>query len=246
MRRYPKLFIPLWSMIYPWFIRKDEKYIGAEYTDRLQAFQTIYDENRWRSSESRSGSGSTLAYTRGLRGALEQYLEKLNIKIFLDAPCGDFNWMREVRLPSQTEYIGGDIVPELVEHLQNTYGQSNRSFRIIDIVSGPIPVADLWLCRDVLFHLPHRDIQIVLSQFAASQIPFLLTTTYDFPRVNFDVRPGGFRFINLRCPPFGLPSPLSRIIDFVPPEPPRYLGLWSREQIASSPFIANMMRDVSK
>jgi hypothetical protein len=42
---------------------------------------------------------------------------------------------------------------------------------------------------------------------------------------------GGFRFINLRRSPFDMPRPLLRIQDFIAPEPPRCLGLWSREQI---------------
>jgi hypothetical protein len=243
MRRYPTVFNPLWSLTYPWIIRRDEKYFGSEYTDRLEAFRTIYDENRWQSLESRSGYGSTVAYTHALRKSLAQYLTKLNVKIFLDAPCGDFNWMRHLadEIFSQTRYIGGDIIPELVHNLQDAYGGANRSFRIIDIVTGPLPSADLWLCRDILFHLPIEDIMKVLSNFTESTIPYLLTTTYDFPKRNVDVRAGGFRFINLRLQPFGLPRPLSRIPDFIAPEPPRYLGLWSRNQIASAICATQMI-----
>jgi hypothetical protein len=42
----------------------DGKYFGSEYLNGQQAFQTIFEENRWGSSESRSGRGSTLAYTK--------------------------------------------------------------------------------------------------------------------------------------------------------------------------------------
>jgi len=234
MRSCPAVFNPLWSLIYPWVIRRDEKYFGHEYDDRAEAFRTIYEENRWASTESRSGRGSTLAYTQGLRQALTRYLARLNVERFLDAPCGDFNWMRHVTLPSASRYLGGDIVPDLIEGLQRSYGDERRSFSVIDIVKGPLPSADLWLCRDVLFHLPNSDIGVVLANFAASNISFLLTTTYDFARVNADVRPGGFRFINLRLAPFGLPRPLAKIPDFVVPEPPRYLALWSRAQVAQS------------
>jgi hypothetical protein len=217
-------------------VRSHEKYLypGNEYTNRFEAFQTIYDENRWGSPESRSGYGSTLAYTKALRKSLERFLAKRDVKIVLDAPCGDFNWMRHVTLPLQTQYIGGDIIPELVDNLQNTYGGDKYSFRMIDIVTSPIPPADLWLCRDVLFHLPNADIETVLTNFAESAIPYLLTTTYDFPKKNIDVKAGGFRFINLRLSPFGLPRPLSRIPDFIAPEPPRYLALWSQKQVAST------------
>ena len=52
LHRYPTVFNPLWSLVYPWIIRRDEKYFGNEYTDRLSAFQIIYEENRWGSLES--------------------------------------------------------------------------------------------------------------------------------------------------------------------------------------------------
>jgi hypothetical protein len=122
----------------------------------------------------------------------------------------------------------------LIEDLERVHGAPTRSFRRLDIVEGPLPKADLWLCRDVLFHLPNKDVITVLANFANSEIPYLLTTTYTFPKRNEDVRPGGFRFINLQLPPFLLPPPLSRIEDFVAPEPPRYLGLWSRDQVKSA------------
>ena len=95
---------------------------------------------------------------------------------------------------------------------------------------------DLWLCRDVLFHFPkpNQDILRVFRNFVAAAIPYILTTTYNFPKKNDDIKAGGFRFINLRLPPFMLPRPLSIVPDFVVPEPPRYLGLWSREQVAAA------------
>jgi hypothetical protein len=233
MRRNPALFNPLWSLAYPYVIRRDEKYNGSEYRDRDQAFQTIFAENRWGEEESRSGRGSTFAYTAPLRKSLTSYLRRLNIKVFLDAPCGDFNWMRHVPLPDGARYIGGDLVAPLVEELQRTQGDATHAFHKIDIVAGELPKADLWLCRDVLFHLPNDDIATVLENFVNSDIPHILTTTYDFPKRNVDVRAGGFRFINLRKAPFMLPRPLAKIPDFVAPEPPRYLALWSREQVAA-------------
>jgi len=234
MRRNPRIFNPLWAFLYPLIYRQDGKYFGSEYLNGQQAFQMIFEENRWGSSESRSGRGSTLAYTERLWPLLERYLTTLNVEVFLDVPCGDFNWMKYVKLPHGTRYIGGDIVVPLVHDLQKKYGSDRYSFHTIDIVEGPLPKADLWLCRDVLFHLPNEDIQRVFRNFVAAAIPYILTTTYNFSRKNDDVKAGGFRFINLRLPPFMLPPPLSMVPDFVAPEPPRHLGLWSREQVAEA------------
>jgi hypothetical protein len=202
MRRNPTIFNPLWAFLYPLIYRRDGKYFGSEYLNGQEAFQMIFEENRWGSSESRSGRGSTLAYTERL---LERYLKTLNVEVFLDVPCGDFNWMKYVRLPHKTRYIGGDIVAPLVHDLRKNCGSDRYSFHTIDIVEGPLPNADLWLCRDLLFHLPNDDIQRVFRNFVAAAIPYILTATYNFSRKNDDVKAGGFRFINLRLPPFMLP-----------------------------------------
>ena len=104
---------------------------------------------------SREAAGAAPLITRGPCGRLSaKFLNSLNVKVFLDAPCGDFNWMQHVELPEETLYIGGDIVGRLIEDLQQAHGNPTRSFRKLDIVEGPLPKADLWLCRDVLFHLP--------------------------------------------------------------------------------------------
>ena len=101
-------------------------------------------------------------------------------------------------------------------------------------MTDPIPDADLWLCRDVLFHLPLADCQLVLGNLAASKVKYFLIKTYDFVGRNADVRPGGFRYINLRAPPFKRPAPAKRVADFHVPGPPGYLDLWTREQIHSA------------
>lgn len=63
-------------------------------------FTSIYRNNGWGSLESRSGAGSTLASTANIRRELPGLVERLNIRTLLDAPCGDFNWMKEVALPA--------------------------------------------------------------------------------------------------------------------------------------------------
>ena len=139
--------------------------------------------------------------------------------------------MQHVRLPAATRYVGGDIVRPLIADLQARHGDELHTFKPLDIVKDTLPEADLWLCRDVLFHLPTADAMSALANFASSRIPYILTTTYDFPDENVDVRPGGFRYLNLARAPFLLPRPQRKIADFNFRNPPRYLALWSREQI---------------
>jgi hypothetical protein len=59
MRRNPRIFNPLWAFLYPLIYRRNGKYFGPEYLNGQQAFQMIFKENRWGSSESRTLSEDT-------------------------------------------------------------------------------------------------------------------------------------------------------------------------------------------
>lgn len=229
MVRYPDVTRPIWRVLFP-VIYRPALYRGEEYADRESAFGTIFRENRWQSGESVSGSGSTVEATSMLTTALPALLARYDANILLDAPCGDFNWMRHVRMPG-VRYIGGDIVPEMIESLRQAYQTEDRRFETLDFVDDTLPQADVWLCRHVFFHLSESDIFKALSNFARSNIRYILIDNVDFISTGPDIRSGGFRRVNLRSAPFNLPRPLARLPNSLPPQAPEYLNLWSREQI---------------
>jgi hypothetical protein len=201
-----------------------------------EVFTRIYRENLWGDVESRSGAGSNLAYTEAIRAALPKIIAAHGLRAIYDAPCGDFHWMRETQLPAGVAYHGADIVPDLIADLQKRYSAPGRSFSVGDIATTPFPDADLWICRDCMFHLSFADISRALSNFAASNVKYaLLTTHIQDPAARFenrDILTGGARLIDLRSAPFNLPEPIERHADWVAPFPPREMALWSREMIA--------------
>ncbi len=77
-------------------------------------FSKVYRENLFQGDDSISGQGSDLKQTEVLREELPKCLNELGVKVLLDIPCGDFNWMRHVDV-GDIKYIGGDIVDELIE-----------------------------------------------------------------------------------------------------------------------------------
>ncbi|HUK57754.1 MAG TPA: class I SAM-dependent methyltransferase [Stellaceae bacterium] len=234
MQQNPALFNPIWERVYPILRRGDGRYAANGGGSMEEVFTRIYDGNGWGSRETRSGYTSELGYTRVVRGHIERLLRDYKVRVFFDCPCGDFNWMSKVRLPEDTRYIGGEIVPELVADLERRYHDGRHDFVRLNIVDDPLPQADMWMCRTVLFHFPNAEVIKVLRNFARSPVGLLLATQYEFPKENADVETGGFRPYNLRLPPFNLPPPLARVPDFVAPAPPRYLALWSRAQVASA------------
>ena len=75
--------------------------------DSVQArFEAVYQRNFWGDSESRSGQGSTLEWTRDLRPEFQALLHTLKITSLFDAPCGDWNWMKAVQFPPEMRYFG--------------------------------------------------------------------------------------------------------------------------------------------
>ena len=210
-------------------VRKDLLLRGAG----EEVFGRIYRRNRWRSKESRSGRGSEMAYTGNLRRELPGLLKEYGVSRLLDAPCGDFNWMRHVVPGLGIDYIGGDIVKALVRRNQREFGAAGVSFRQMDIASDPLPASDLMMVRDCLFHLSYGDIYRFLENFCRSDIGLLLTTAHLPPEgENSDIRTGDWRKIHIFSLPFCFPQePLRRIEDWVPPHPPREMCLFAKGQV---------------
>jgi len=187
-------------------------------------FDAIYRGSHWfANGESQSGSGSTLASTARIRKALPEFLLRREICSIFDAGCGDFNWMRAVDV--NILYIGGDIVPTLVDHLSAEFTSPLRRFMVIDITSDVPPKVDLILCREVLFHLSNANVMAALRRFRRSQSKFLLTTLDREVGSNVDISDGDQRSLNLSLPPFNLPPPLE-MFDDAENVDHRSLALW--------------------
>jgi hypothetical protein len=175
-------------------------------------FTIIYSKNKWGSSESSSGYGSTLTQTSNLRQELPALIKKYHIKSLLDVPCGDFNWLSTVDL-NLDEYIGGDIVSDLVCDNQEKYQNENCCFELLDVTCSHLPQVDLILCRDCLVHFSYKDIKSAIRNFKKSGATYLLTTTFITRTLNRNIITGGWRPLNLLLPPFNFPKPITIIIE---------------------------------
>ncbi len=158
----------------------------------------------------RSGPGSTIQATARFRDQIPKLLERLGAVSLLDAPCGDFNWMRHVDL-GPVRYIGADVVPELVAANREQFERRGRKFIRLDISRDRLPCVDVILCRDCLVHMAFADIAATFANFRRSGSTYLLTTHFTGPRDNRDIETGGWRPLNLERPPLGLKPPLQLI-----------------------------------
>lgn len=204
-------------------------------------FSNIYESRAWGDEETVSGPGSTLEYTAAFRDDLAHLLREIGTRTLLDVPCGDFNWMGEVvrGIERRIErYIGADVVPGLIQQNQLRHADPARTFLHLDITAGPLPPADVILCRDCLVHFSLADVQSALRCIQESGAAWLITTTFTGPRENEDIPTGYWRPLNLERPPFSFPPPL-RLIDEKCQRgqgayADKHLGLW---KIASLPIV---------
>jgi hypothetical protein len=190
------------------------------------AFFRIYRENKWRDMDSHSGPGSNLIHTENIRKALPLLIEELHCKSLLDVPCGDFFWMNMIQM--DIEYIGGDIIAELIENNRRQYGSANRRFLLLNLIRDSLPKTDLILCRDCLPHFAYSDIFHAVRNIKASGSTYFLTTTYVGRERNENIPSGRWRPINVQLHPFDFPAPI-RVIDEECPEEDyrgKRLGLW--------------------
>jgi SAM-dependent methyltransferase len=211
------------------------------------ALRTEFEAKDWSGGKvrSRSGSGSTLEATAALRAALPGLLARHGVKRFLDAPCGDWFWMRHVDL-GDVHYTGGDIAREVLDGVIAEHAGEGREFIHLDITADPLPQADMMMCRDCLFHLKWWLRWRFFENFVASGIPWLLTSMHH-TRVNRRLKKnGGFAPFNPCAAPFNFADPLETIsesgeinldpafLDTARGRRQRSMGLWSRAQVAEA------------
>ena len=164
-------------------------------SSREEIFTNIFRNNMWGSSESVSGTGSTLNATKFLIPKLSKFIREHNINRMVDAPCGDFNWMQCLisEHPDLT-YLGCDIVPEII--INNSIKYRNY-FQILDIVDEPLPSCDLMLCRDCLGHFQKQDTLRVVENVKKHDIKYFAATHFE-DSTNIEITTGNWYPINMR------------------------------------------------
>lgn len=202
--------------------------------NQKQYFTKIFNNNLFNGKESISGEGSSLEQTKEIRKELPKLFKELNIKRLLDAPCGDWNWMKELDL-SNIHYIGMDIVDKIINMNIIKYAKSNIKFISCNIIEEQLPKADIIFCRDCLVHLSYDNIFKAINNFKKSESTYLLTTTFPhYEKENVDLfKTDIWRAINLEKYPFNFPAPLLYIIDIKSGSPfnNKTLGLWELTEI---------------
>lgn len=201
---------------------------GPRGPSMAEVFHEIYAKNVWGSEVSRSGTGSDLEQTAVIREVLPGLLRELGVRSMLDVPCGDFHWMRLLDL--DLDYIGADVVSDLIAANTARYAGDRRRFQSVDIANDDLPRVDLVFCRDLLVHFSFADALRAIANLKRSGSTYLLTTTFTNRSAHVDITTGEWRAINLALAPFNFPPPLRMInencTEFGTDWADKSLGLW--------------------
>lgn len=211
---------------------KSDPYKGKSTQER---FESIYHQNDWRDEESVSGPGSNTVQTEEVKQIVEDLITTHQISTILDVPCGDFGWMSQVNLHG-ANYIGGDIVPEIIDHNKEKYAnRKDVTFMKLDITSDELPKVDLLIVRDCLVHLSHDLVLKALDNIRRSEIEHIVLTTFDEHSLNLDIHTGDWRPLNMCQAPFNLPAPSQLFNEKCTENNGQYadkcLGHWNRENL---------------
>jgi hypothetical protein len=207
----------MFSKILKFIFRKIVKYKILK-KDIKTTFTNIYRINYWGDDESRSGPGSNNKNTINLKKKIIKIIKDLKIKSIVDAPCGDFYWMKNVITNENIKYTGIDIVKELILKNTSLYSTKKIKFKRLDITKNTCPPGDLLICRDFLFHLSYNDINNFFKNLSKAKIKYFLTSSHSTPTLNKflknkNIVSGDFRKINLFNWPFNFPKNIKYIIN---------------------------------
>lgn len=183
-----------------------------------ELFTATYTNKKWSEGGSLSGLGSSLDYTKHIRHILVELIQNKKIKTIFDCSCGDWNWMKEIKdiLPN---YIGNDIVEELVIENTKKYGTNKIKFQCGDMLEQlkllDTNSIDLVICRHTLEHLPTVYAVDVIKQIYRVSNYSIITSTNCITNSELNVDGVTARNINLEIEPYQplLGNPIKKYYD---------------------------------
>jgi SAM-dependent methyltransferase len=185
---------------------------GIYSTERIVSnsvvFTDIYERGEWGIDENRkgnSGTGSDPYNARPYISFLKNYLEDHAIQSVVDLGCGDWRIGQQINW-GNIKYIGVDVVESVISENVKRFSSTTVSFVKADGTEYALPKADLLICKDVLQHLPFKDIMNIIKQFGKYKHCIIVNDVDPVKLTckNEDIPRGHHRHLDLTEPPFSL------------------------------------------
>lgn len=166
-----------------------------------ERFEDIYDHNKWGYG---SGKGSLPRHTRGYVSVLQDFMREHEIRTVVDLGCGDWQFSRLIDW-SGVQYCGLDIVRSVIDRNTERFSMPNIEFRLFSGDFDDLPDADLLISKDVLQHWSNESVSAFLPTL--KRYRYNLMTNCVNPKgetENVDIEDGGYRYLDIRRPPFNI------------------------------------------
>ena len=191
---------------------------------KKKIFTSIYKSNHWVQNGnllpsefvSVSGHGSNIGTDqyKQLVNNFTNIIDKYKINSILDMPCGDFLWIKEIVRNKDIDYLGIDIVDELIKNNNLKFKNEKNNFQSCDIVNFDNKKKfDLVLIRDLFLHIKNSDIIKIINNLKSMNVKYIALNSYD-NKENIDVNIGQHRKVNLLIKPFNLKKPIYSFKDY--------------------------------
>jgi SAM-dependent methyltransferase len=200
-------------------------------TNIQSGFSQIYAGNSW-DTHRRSGPGSDPKRTRRYVSLLQDFVRSHNIRSVVDLGCGDWSFSRLVDW-SGIDYVGADIVPDLIDFLNKSYSRPGVRFVHANVLDEDLPPADLAIAKDVLQHWPNHAIRNFIRRLDSFHYAILTNDSKvvcrswrrlwigeEIFQPNIDIAAGDYRPIRLREAPFNLEARRLAVIKIYVPKFP--------------------------
>jgi len=191
---------------------------------RKLIFTSIYKSAHWNQGENKlqkefisvSGHGSNINTDQfyNLISNFKNALDIYKIESILDMPCGDVLWIKEIFKKKNINYLGVDIVENLIKSNKELYENDKVKFLNRDIIEfSTDKKIDLVFLRDFFIHINNSDIKKVINNLKDMNIKYFAFTNYEIEK-NTDVVTGKHRKVNLQLEPFNLGKPIYSFNDY--------------------------------
>jgi hypothetical protein len=122
-------------------IRKQYSQLSVE-----EAFTQTYRAKLWggiEGDEFFSGGGSLDKFAAPYVEWLTRFITERDIRTVVDLGCGDFRIGQRICSAISVNYVGVDIVSELIAYNQSRFGSESVSFKCANIIEDELPNDDL-------------------------------------------------------------------------------------------------------
>ena len=153
-------------------------------------FTEVYKKQIWGDGSEKnplSGGGSNPDSASPYVEFIRQIIESEGIESVLDVGHGDWTMWRDYKFEN-VSYIGIDVASEISNDLNMKFGNNSRKFLEFESENYVYPPSDLIISKEVLQHLPNKDVFLFLEKISEFEYIVLCNGFYTKNLIIFRLR----------------------------------------------------------